>query len=76
MLILDEPTSNLDFYSRGNIWNVITNIAKKKSKKLSVLVSTQHIEEAEQLSDRILIINDGKEELCDSPANIKNWTGL
>jgi ABC-type multidrug transport system ATPase subunit len=55
---------------------VITNIAKKKSKKLSVLVSTQHIEEAEQLSDRILIINDGKEELCDSPANIKNWTGL
>jgi ABC-2 type transport system ATP-binding protein len=61
LLILDEPTSNLDFYSRGNIWNVITNIAKKKSKKLSVLVSTQHIEEAERLCDRILIIKDGKE---------------
>jgi ABC-type multidrug transport system ATPase subunit len=39
-------------------------------------VSTQHIEEAERLSDRILMIADGKGVLCDSPANIKNRTGL
>ena len=39
-------------------------------------MSTQHIEEAERLSNRILIINEGKDILCDSPANIKNRTGL
>ena len=75
MLILDEPTANLDFESRENIWYVITNIVKKNSNKLSVLVSTQHIEEAERLSDRILIIDDGKDKYCDSPANIKNCKG-
>jgi ABC-type multidrug transport system ATPase subunit len=39
-------------------------------------VSTQHFEEAEELSNRILIINEGKDIHCDSPANIKNGTGL
>jgi ABC-type multidrug transport system ATPase subunit len=39
-------------------------------------VSTQHIEEAERLSNRILMIADGKGILCDSPANIINRTGL
>ena len=37
---------------------------------------TQHFEEAEELSNRILIINEGKDIHCDSPANIKNGTGL
>jgi len=41
-----------------------------------VLVSTQHFEEAEELSDRILIIDEGKVTNCDPPAIIKNGTGL
>jgi len=51
-------------------------LAKNDFYKLSVLVSTQHIEEAERLSNRILIIDEGKGTLCDSPASIKNRTGL
>jgi ABC-type multidrug transport system ATPase subunit len=39
-------------------------------------VSTQHFEEAEELSHRILIINEGEVIDCDSPAKIKNGTGL
>jgi len=38
---------------------------------MSVLVSTQHIEEAENLSTRILIINDGHKIMFDTPQNIK-----
>jgi ABC-type multidrug transport system ATPase subunit len=76
LLILDEPTSNLDLISRKNILGVIASLVNKNSNKLSVLVSTQHIEEAEQLSNRILIINKGKDEVCNSPANIKSSYGL
>ena len=76
MIILDEPTSNLDLLSRKNIWDVITRLAKNNSNKLSFLVSTQHSEEAEQFSNRILIMIDGKNIVCDTPANIKNRTGL
>ena len=39
-------------------------------------MSTQHIEEADQLSNRILIINEGKAILFDSPANIKKRSGI
>jgi ABC-type multidrug transport system ATPase subunit len=39
-------------------------------------VSTQHIEEAERLSNRILIIKEGKDYDCDSSYNIKKRTGL
>jgi ABC-type multidrug transport system ATPase subunit len=76
LLILDEPTSNLDLLSKNNICSVITRLVKNNPNKLSVLVSTQHIEEANQLSHRILIIDDyGKNVACDTPANIKNKRG-
>jgi ABC-2 type transport system ATP-binding protein len=45
LLILDEPTSNLDLRSREVIWNLIKNLGRKKD--LSILISTQHIEEAD-----------------------------
>ena len=76
LLILDEPTANLDLLSREDIWGVITRLFNNNSHKLSILVSTQHIEEAEHLSNRILIINQGKDIACDTPAKIKDTKGL
>ena len=64
---MDEPTSNLDLKSRENIWRILVSLAMSADSKMSVLVSTQHIEEAENLSSRILIINDGKKVMFDSP---------
>ena len=56
-IILDEPTSNLDLKSRDKIWALIKNISAKRDK--AILVSTQHIEEAENLASRVCIINQG-----------------
>jgi len=43
VIILDEPTSNLDLESREQIWNILRGVAQGRA----VLISTQHIDEAE-----------------------------
>lgn len=64
LLILDEPTANLDLNSRERVWKILLNLVTRPGSRLSVLVSTQHIEEAETLSTRIFIIKDGTKGLC------------
>jgi len=64
LLILDEPTANLDLNSREKVWNILLNLVTRPGSRMSVLVSTQHIEEAETLSKRIFIIKDGTKGLC------------
>lgn len=54
-IILDEPTSGLDVESRRNIWNLIKSIKKERS----IIMSSQHLEEADELSDRIAIMSHG-----------------
>jgi len=66
-MIMDEPTSNLDLKSRENIWSILVSLAKAPESYISVLVSTQHIEEAENLSSRILIINEGQKVMFETP---------
>jgi len=75
LLIMDEPTSNLDLKTREKIWAIIQSLVKDEN-RMSVLVSTQHIEEAENLSNRILIIKDTSKIICDSPHNLKKQTGM
>ncbi len=55
LLILDEPTSGLDVESRIQIWNLIKEIKKDRS----IIMSSQHLEEADHLADRILIMTHG-----------------
>jgi len=57
ILIMDEPTSDLDPLLRRNIWALIKQINKKGT---TVLVSSHHLNELEHLCDRIAIIKDGK----------------
>jgi ABC-2 type transport system ATP-binding protein len=56
LIIIDEPTANLDLQMRFRIWRVISKIKKGRT----VLVATQIIEEAEILCDRVNILKDGR----------------
>ena len=55
VLFLDEPTLGLDVISRRELWNVI----KELKKEMTVILTTHYMEEAEELADRIGIINQG-----------------
>ncbi|XP_017778931.1 PREDICTED: ATP-binding cassette sub-family A member 2-like isoform X2 [Nicrophorus vespilloides] len=59
IVILDEPTSGLDPISRRNMWNVLSEWRRSHSEPRTVLLSTHQIEEAEELANRITILNQG-----------------
>jgi ABC-2 type transport system ATP-binding protein len=56
VLILDEPTSGMDVKSRKNVWELIKEIKVGRS----IIMSSQHLEEADELADRICIMSRGK----------------
>lgn len=58
ILFLDEPTLGLDPQSRNYIWQYIQKL--KKEKGLTLLLTTHYMDEAEQLADRVAIIDNGK----------------
>lgn len=57
VIFLDEPTTGLDPEGRLEVWKTIKALADDGT---SILLTTQYLEEAEQLADRIAILNDGK----------------
>jgi ABC-type multidrug transport system ATPase subunit len=57
LLVLDEPTTGLDPASRRTVWSVLRQIVQQGT---TVVLSTHYMEEAEQLSDRIAIIDSGR----------------
>lgn len=71
VLFLDEPTLGLDVIARSELWDVINSLKGK----VTIILTTHYMEEAEALSDRIAIMKDGKLLLCDTPDNIKSQTG-
>ena len=57
ILFLDEPTAGVDVELRKDMWNIITNLKKKG---ITIILTTHYIEEAENIADRIGVINNGK----------------
>jgi ABC-2 type transport system ATP-binding protein len=57
VLFLDEPTTGLDPQSRLEVWRTVTELAGQGT---TVLLTTQHLEEAEQLADRIAVLHQGR----------------
>lgn len=57
IIFLDEPTTGLDPRSRTVMWNIIKNLMKKNT---TILLTTQYLEEADQLADNIILIDGGK----------------
>jgi len=67
ILFLDEPTLGLDPQSRRAIWKYITKFKGEKT----ILLTTHYMEEADQLSDRIGIMDEGKIVALDTPEKLK-----
>ena len=64
IIFLDEPTTGLDPQARRNLWELIKNI---KGQGTTVIITTHYMDEAEQLCDRIAIMDEGKIISLDSP---------
>ncbi len=73
VLFLDEPTVGLDIQTRRKIWEYIKKIHKEFD--MTIFLSTHYMEEADQLCNRIGIIDDGKIQVIDSPQNLKSAMG-
>ena len=71
ILFLDEPTLGLDVLSRSDLWDMIRGLKGK----ITVVLTTHYMEEAEALSDRIAIMKSGKLLICDTAAAIKETAG-
>lgn len=67
ILFLDEPTLGLDVLARNDLWDIIRSLKGK----ITIVLTTHYMEEAESLSDRIGIMKDGKLLVCDTVENIK-----
>ncbi|MFG2622742.1 ATP-binding cassette domain-containing protein [Streptomyces sp. NPDC048507] len=57
IIFLDEPTTGLDPRSRHNMWQIIRRLV---TGGVTVFLTTQYLEEADELADRIAVLNDGK----------------
>ena len=73
VLFLDEPTLGLDPQARDHIWNYIEKLAKEE--KITVIITTHYMDEADKLCDRLAIIDKGKIVVMGSPKNLKKDLG-
>ena len=71
-IILDEPTSGLDVESRQQMWDLIRTLKEGRA----IIMSTQHIEEADELADRVCIMSHGRVIGLDTPNEIKKKFGV
>ncbi len=71
ILFLDEPTLGLDVLARSDLWDMIQALKGK----VTIILTTHYMEEAEALSDRIAIMKDGKLLICGSADQIKEAAG-
>ena len=67
ILFLDEPTLGLDVIARSDLWDLIRALKGK----VTIILTTHYMEEAEALSDRIAIMKDGKLLICATAEEIK-----
>ena len=71
LLILDEPTSGLDPVARRALWKTIKDVRKEG---ITILLTTHYMDEAEQLCDRIAILDSGRLVDVDTPLRLKRKT--
>jgi oleandomycin transport system ATP-binding protein len=72
VLFLDEPTTGLDPRSRNELWDIVRELVKDGA---TVLLTTQYLEEADQLADRIAVIDHGRVIAQGTSAELKELTG-
>ncbi len=67
VLVLDEPTAGVDVELRRQLWEYVR---KLNAEGTTILLTTHYLEEAEELCDRIAIINHGRVVVCDKTKNL------
>jgi ABC-2 type transport system ATP-binding protein len=72
LLFLDEPTTGLDPHSRSQIWDVVRAVVARGT---TVLLTTQYLDEADQLADRIAVVDHGKLIADGTPHSLKASVG-
>ena len=72
ILLLDEPTAGMDALSRRQMWNLLRRV---NGDKMTILLTTHYIEEAQALCGRVALINQGRLQKLDSPENLIHELG-
>ena len=67
VLFLDEPTASVDVELRKDMWKVVKRL---KQKGVTIILTTHYIEEAEEIADRVGIINNGKIIIVDEKSRL------
>ncbi|WP_068188516.1 daunorubicin/doxorubicin resistance ABC transporter ATP-binding protein DrrA [Mycobacterium sp. UM_CSW] len=73
VLFLDEPTTGLDPRSRRDVWNLVSSLS---SQGVTILLTTQYLEEADVLSDSIVVLNKGCVVANGTAEDLKRRVGL
>jgi ABC-2 type transport system ATP-binding protein len=72
LLLLDEPTTGLDPRSRAQVWEFVRDLAREGA---AVLLTTQYLEEADELAQEIVVIDHGRVIAADTPEALKRDIG-
>jgi ABC-type multidrug transport system ATPase subunit len=72
VLFLDEPTTGLDITSREDLWVMIRELVETGT---TVLLTTQYLEEADRLANRIAVVDHGRIIADDTPSRLKSQLG-
>jgi ABC-2 type transport system ATP-binding protein len=72
LIFLDEPTTGLDPRTRGQMWDTIRDLVKDGA---TVLLTTQYLDEADQLADRVAVIDRGRKVAEGTPEELKSSVG-
>lgn len=71
ILFLDEPTLGLDVLARSDLWDTVRNLKGR----ITIVLTTHYLEEAEALSDRVGVMKDGRLLALGTPEELKRQTG-
>ena len=71
ILFLDEPTLGLDVLARSDLWDTIRALKGR----MTIVLTTHYMEEAEELSDRVGVMRDGRLLALGTPAELKTQAG-
>ncbi len=72
VLFLDEPTTGLDPRSRNDLWDVLRDLVREGT---TLLLTTQYLEEADQLCDEIVVVDKGRVIASGTPTQLKDEAG-